>query len=334
MGWLKKSLVIFFTSFFMCVGFAQPQGEPTENKMSWSAWVHQLRHEAIKSGIRPDFFDQIFSRIPEPSPKVLHYYHTQPERRITFLEYRHSRADSKRIELGRQEFAKHHALLNKITHVYGVDPCFITALWGLETDYGHFMGSFPVIPSLATLAYDSKRPAFFRKELIEALRMVQDGQVRLEDFKGEWAGASGHPQFLPSSWYKYAVDFEGHGHKDIWKSIPDALASIANYLAKNGWRRDEPWADQVNLPAGFDQALIGKAIIKPVGEWRKLGVHVHGNKPWPNDQLPASIIQVGNPSEGGITLMMMPNFRVLQTWNDSNYYISTVGYLADQICHR
>ncbi|WP_426741320.1 lytic murein transglycosylase, partial [Pseudomonas aeruginosa] len=134
------------------------------------------------------------------------------------------------------------------------------------------MGNFPVINALATLAYDSNRKDFFRKELFLALHILKGGHVSLADFKGEWAGASGQPQFLPSSWVKYAVDYDGDGRKDIWKSKPDVFASIANYMKQNGWQAGEPWAIQVKLPAKFDMKLEGKGIVKPVSEWNALGV--------------------------------------------------------------
>jgi membrane-bound lytic murein transglycosylase B len=296
---------------------------------SWSEWVRQLRVEAVADGIRPQVFDEVFSNISGPNPKVLRLYNTQPEGRLTFLAYRRTRADKARIQLGIQEYHKNQALLNAIGRKFGVDPCFILSLWGLETDYGHFMGNFSVPHSLATLAYESRRKAFFRNELLKALHIIQDGHVSVENFKGEWAGASGHPQFLPSSWYKYAVDYDGDGRKDIWKSLPDALASIANYLAKNGWQAGQPWAVEVTLPAGFDSSLIGKTVVKPVSAWRNLGVQIN-HKSWPVGDMAASIIQ---PGSDGPVLMVFHNFRTLQTWNDSNYYISTVGYLADQICH-
>lgn len=316
------SIFFAFLMCFLTCAFAQPQNS------SWESWVQQLRGEAIEQGIRPDFFDKIFNTIPTPSNKVLHFYSTQPERRLTFLEYRKTRVDPTRISMGKQALRAHRALLDEIERQYGVDSSFVLALWGLETSYGHFMGSFPVLSSLATLAYDSRRPDFFRGELFKGLRMLQDGQVTLEDFKGEWAGASGHPQFLPSSWYKYAVDEDGDGRKNIWTSLPDGLASIANYLSKNGWRSGEPSAIEVNLPANFDPNFLGKNTIKSVAQWQGLGVRLN-DKTKLNAQLPASIIRVGD--EGGATFMIFNNFRTLQTWNDSNYYVATVIYLANQI---
>lgn len=292
---------------------------------SWQSFVAQLRTDAINNGIQPTVFDKVFDSITGPNPTVIKLYNTQPERRLTFLEYRQTRANNDRINLGRQEYSKNKALLTSIGKSYGVDPAFILALWGLETDYGHFMGKFSVPQSLATLAYISNRPAFFRRELLLALHIIQDGQVSLENFKGEWAGASGHPQFLPSSWYKYAVDYQQVGKKDIWNNLPNALASIANYLAKNGWQSGQPWAVEVNLPSDFNQALLGKTTVKSVNEWRNLGVRLDGQQV--SGELSASIIQLN----GGPAMMVFHNFRVLQTWNDSNYYVSTVGYLADKI---
>ncbi len=316
-----KRVLFYFTAlivYILCFGSALADE-------SWQSYVAQLRVEAIKDGVQAAVFDQVFNSIPGPNPTVIKLYNSQPEHRLTFLEYRQTRADSARINMGRQEYQKNKVLLTNVGRTYGVDPAFILALWGLETDYGHYMGKFSVPQSLATLGYISNRPAFFRRELLLALHIIQDGQVSLEDFKGEWAGASGHPQFLPSSWYKYAVDYQNIGKKDIWKNLPNALASIANYLAKNGWQPGQPWAVEVNLPADFDQALIGKTIVKPVHEWQNLGVKMNGQQIAAD--LPASIIQLN----GGPAMMIFHNFKVLQTWNDSNYYVSTVGYLADKI---
>ena len=324
---MQRYSVRLFTAIIFILYTFSATAQPEQ---SWSDWIRQLRVEAINDGIKPELFEQVFNAIPGPNPTVLKYDNSQPERRLTFIEYRQTRADKARIELGRRQYAKNQTLLMNISRKYGVDPGVILALWGLETNYGYFMGSFSVPRSLATLAYASNRKAFFRHELIEALHILQQDQVSLVDFKGEWAGASGHPQFLPSSWFKYAVDYDGDGRKDIWKSLPDALASIANYLAKNGWQFGQPWAVEVTLPADFDSALIGKTIIKPVSAWRNLGVQIN-HQAWPAQQLPASIIQLGNDAP---TLMIFDNFRALQSWNESNYYISTVGYLADHIISK
>ena len=212
----------------------------------WSTWVAEVRKEALADGIRAAGFDEAFADIKEPSRLVKGLARSQPEHRLTYQKYLSSRVDAYRISVGRSQYKKHQDLANKIGRDYQIDPCFMMSFWGMETSYGSYMGNFPVIKSLATLAYDSNRTAFFRKELFLALHILNDGHVTLQDFKGEWAGASGQPQFLPSSWVKYAVDYDGDGHKDIWRSKPDVFASIANYMHINGWHAGERSAGAVH----------------------------------------------------------------------------------------
>ena len=241
-------------------------------QQNWNEWVAGVRVEALQQGISPKIFDEAFAGIHEPSHQIKGLLHSQPEHRLTFIKYRNTRVDNYRIAIGRKEYKKNQAVLEAVAKQYGVNPCFIVSFWGMETSYGTYMGNFPVVKALATLAYDSNRKDFFRKELFIALRILNEGHVSLADFKGEWAGASGQPQFLPSSWVKYAVDYDGDGRRDIWKSKPDAFASIANYMKQNGWQAGEPWAIQVKLPHKFDMAMEGKTIVKPVNEWNALGV--------------------------------------------------------------
>lgn len=296
----------------------------------WNQWIQGVRQEALSKGISPELFDQAFADIREPSRQVKGLARSQPEHRLTFLKYRNTRADGYRITMGRKEYTRNQTLLQNIGKDFGVDPCFIVSFWGMETSYGTYMGNFPVIKSLATLAYESNRPEFFRKELMQALQIVDQGHVSLKDFKGEWAGASGHPQFLPSSWVRYAVDYDGDGHKDIWKSKPDAFASIANYMKMNGWKKDEPWAIQVKLPANFDMKLEGKTITKPVSEWNDLGVRTEDGKPLPWQHLTASVIK----PHGGPVFLAFPNYRMILRYNNSIYYAGAIGYMAEKICKR
>lgn len=295
---------------------------------SWDKWVAGVREEALKQGIPASLFDEAFAGIHEPSRQIKGFMHSQPEHRLTFLKYRTTRADNYRIAIGRKEYKKNKEVLEDVGRHYGVNPCFIVSFWGMETSYGTYMGNFPVIKALATLAYDSKRKDYFRKELFLALHILQEGHVSLADFKGEWAGASGQPQFLPSSWVKYAVDYDGDGHKDIWKSKPDVFASIANYMKQNGWQTDEPWAIQVKLPAKFDMKMEGKAIQKPVSEWNALGVRTESGQTLPHQDLQASIIQ----PLGGPTFLAFPNYRMILRYNNSIYYAGAIGYMADKIC--
>ncbi|MCH9644005.1 MAG: lytic murein transglycosylase [Gammaproteobacteria bacterium] len=303
-------------------------------KPSWPEFIKNVKQEALNQGIRPKIIKEAFQGIRAPSRKVLSLDRSQPEKRLTFLKYRNTRGSKYRILIGRRKLKKYHVLLNKVGNEYGVSPCFITSLWGLETSYGSFMGSFPVIHSLATLAYDNRRAAFFKKQLFLALHILNGDHVSVKDFKGEWAGATGQPQFLPSSWHDYAVDYSGDGKKDIWKNHGDIFASIANYLKQHGWRRGEPWAIPVRLPAHFDESLmtlkVNDPISKSVDAWREMGVRpIEGRFP-NNSYLNASIVH----PYGGPTLMIFNNFKVIMKWNRSIYYAGTVGYVAEQICRK
>ncbi|MFT4059808.1 MAG: lytic murein transglycosylase [Legionella sp.] len=295
---------------------------------NWNQWVANVRSEALSQGISPEIFDNAFRDIREPSHQIKGLLRSQPEHRLTFMKYRSTRVDNYRIAIGRKEFKKNQAVLGDISKKYGVNPCFIVSFWGMETSYGTYMGNFPVIKALATLAYDSNRKEFFRKELFIALRILNEGHVSLADFKGEWAGASGQPQFLPSSWVRYAVDYDGDNRRDIWKSKPDVFASIANYMKQNGWQDGEPWAIQVKLPAKFDMTLEGKNTVKPVSEWSALGVRTEEGKELPYQNLQASIVQ----PYGGPTFMTFPNYKMILHYNNSIYYAGAIGYLADKIC--
>jgi membrane-bound lytic murein transglycosylase B len=315
----RLTIVVLALTLIQQVAFAQ---------QSWGVWVGDVRKEAMAQGISPAVFDSAFADVHEPSRQIKNFMHSQPEHRLTFLKYRNTRADNYRIAIGRKEYKKNKVLLEEIGQRYGVNPCFIVSFWGMETSYGTYMGNFPVIKALATLAYESNRKDFFRKELFIALRILQEGHVSLADFKGEWAGASGQPQFLPSSWVKYAVDYEGNGRKDIWKSKPDVFASIANYMKQNGWQAGEPWAIQVRLPKQFDMKLLGKNNMKPVSEWNTMGVKTESGQPLPYQNLQASIVQ----PLGGPTFLAFPNYKMILRYNNSIYYAGAIGYMADKIC--
>jgi len=296
---------------------------------SWSSWLSNLKQEAVADGIDPVFFDQTFRGVT-PNRRVIHFDKTQPEKRLTYLKYRNTRADAFRIRLGQSQFKKHKALLTKIGYSYGVDPCLITSFWGMESSYGRFMGGFDVIKSLATLSYDGRRSEFFRNELLLALHILQEGHVSRAKFKGEWAGASGQPQFLPSSWSSFAVDYDNNGRKDIWNNYGDIFASIANYMLKHGYKANQPWSVQVTVPKGFDKDLMGLKIKKSLKKWLALGVKLKTPDKMPKKNLEASLLD----PHGGPYFLVCHNFNVIMTYNHSIYYAGTIGYMADRICKR
>lgn len=317
----------YFFSFFI-LGYFFLSITQAMAQQSWPQFVAGVRQEALSQGIRPEIFDEAFQNIKAPNPKILHLDRSQPEHRLSFLNYLNSRVDHDRIRLGQSEFRKNKDIFNNIDNRFGVNPCIVASIWGMETSYGHYKGNFPVITSLATLAYDDRRASFFRKELLLALHMVNDGYVSLKDFKGEWAGASGHSQFLPSSWKRYAYDYYGDGKKDIWNRVGDGLASIANYLVMNGWQKSKPWYIAVAVPANLQPELINTKVFKPVNEWVALGVKPLNGAQFPNENIPAAIIM----PDGGPALMVFKNFKVIMSLNHSIYYAGAIGYLANQIC--
>jgi membrane-bound lytic murein transglycosylase B len=205
----------------------------------------------------------------------------------------------------------------------------IVALWGVESTYGAYHGEFPVIAALATLAYDGRRAGFFRTELLQALKIVDHGDVTAERMTGSWAGAMGQNQFMPSSYHAYAVDYDHDGRRDIWTSLPDVFASIANYLAKAGWNDRYTWGRKVRLPSTIDGELAGLQQRKPLPEWQALGVRRDNGADLPVASLSASLLRT---DEGqGPAYLVYDNFRVLMAWNRSTYFALTVGELADLI---
>jgi peptidoglycan lytic transglycosylase B len=296
-------------------------------KLPWHQWVAQLRAEAVSQGIRGELFDDLFRNI-RPSKRIIRFDRKQPEKRLTLAKYKRTRASRYKINLGRKELRRYNGILTRVGQDYGVSPCFIVALWGMESSYGRYMGNFPVIKSLATLAYDNRRAAFFRKQLLVALRILNDGHVSRADFRGEWAGASGHPQFLPTSWYRFAVDYDQDGRRDIWRTKPDVFASIANYLKGNGWQAGQPWGTRISLPGNFPENMVGKRIVKSVGQWREFGIHALPGEQLAPDHVEASVIT----PHGGSPYLIYNNFKTLLRYNNSIYYAATVGYMADEIC--
>lgn len=293
---------------------------------SWQEHLNSIKADAIEEGIRPELILDAINKAKKPRTIVKKLEKSQPEKRITFLKYRASRIDSYRIHLGKKAYRNNHKLLEKIAARYKVDPAVIIAIWGIETSYGHFKGKHPVIPSLATLAYTSKRKDFFHKELMYAFKIVNEGHIALKDFVGEWAGGSGHPQFLPSSWNYYSEDFDGDGKRDIWEHKADALASIANYLKQHNWQYKQPWMTEViikNKALKYDKLKTWKNVAA----WKSLGVVAKGNAKFPSDDTKAAILVF----EEGPSYLIYQNFKSIMSYNRSTFYAAAVGYLSSSI---
>ena len=298
---------------------------------SFAQWREGVRSEALGLGISADIFDQAFAGV-EPIPRIIELDRSQPEVTITFDQYLERVVPEARVAQGRELLAVHHDLLAPIGRKFGVPPRFIVALWGIETSYGKYLGGFPVIAALATLAHDGRRSDYFRQELLNALRILEDGHIAPEAMMGSWAGAMGQSQFMPSSFVRYAVDYDGDGRRDIWGTQGDVFASAANYLAQAGWTTGETWGRRVRLPAGFDPALAGLETSKTLAEWQALGLRRADGGDLPQVAISGSVVMPGG--EGGAAYLVYGNYRTIMRWNRSFYFATAVGLLADRIGGR
>ena len=312
----------------LLAGGAMAQEEGVEG---FAEWREGVRSEALSLGISATIFDAAFSGI-EPIPRIIELDRSQPEVTITFEQYLERVVPDSRVAQGRELLAEHRELLEPIGRKFGVPPRFIVALWGIETSFGRFLGGFPVIGALATLAHDGRRSKYFRQELLHALRILEDGHITPDAMVGSWAGAMGQSQFMPSSFVRYAVDYDGDGKRDIWGTQADVFASAANYLAQAGWRTGETWGRRVQLPAGFDQALVGLEVKKTLAEWQELGLRRANGADLPQAAISGSVVLPGG--EGGPAYLVYDNYRTIMRWNRSFYFATSVGLLADRIGRR
>ena len=293
------------------------------------AWLQDLRAEAQERGISAATLDDALNGIAL-IPRVVKLDRRQPEFTLTFAQYRDRVVPASRMKKGRLKLAENRALLEEIGANFGVQPRFIVALWGIETDFGRVTVGFSVIPALVTLAFDGRRSAYFRKELHNALRILNDGHITANAMVGSWAGAMGQCQFMPSSFLAHAIDYDGDGRRDIWATRPDVFASAANYLAKSGWRADQTWGREVKLQPGFDPALADLKVRKKISEWQTLGVRRANGDDLPARQLAASIVL---PEKGKMSpaYMVYGNYRRTLLWNRSTFFALAVGLLSDGI---
>ena len=293
---------------------------------TFANFLVELRSEALHEGIRPTTLDSALTDIT-PNPKVLSLYRRQPEKKQNLRAYLSQRVSPDRINRGRQLLTEQGPLLDQVAERFGVQARFIVALWGSESSYGRHMGDFSVIRSLATLAHGSKRRDYFRRELLVALRILDQGHISPSNMLGSWAGAMGQCQFMPWSYDRRAIDFDQDGRRDIWHSQPDVFASIANYLASQGWRDDLTWGRQVTIPVGFANELLNEK--KDLEEWHGLGVRRLNGMALPTKHVQAKLIRPANSQ--GNTFLVYDNFDVLLKWNRSNHFAIAIGTLADRI---
>jgi membrane-bound lytic murein transglycosylase B len=333
----------------MAAMFPLSSSAPAQSGLSESgfrAYLPQLEAQARRAGVSPGTIASVFPNLVF-SARTVQLDRAQPGGRPgsnanpPFAPYRARHVTPALIANGQRHYAANLTRLREIGRRYGVTPSVLVAIWGHETSYGAVTGNFDLLNSLASLAYDGRRRQLFSDEFVAALKMIDRGVPRSR-LKGSWAGATGYPQFLPSVWLRLGADGDGDGRSDIWRSEPDAFASIANYLSNAGWRPGVPWGLAVRVPAGFDRSRIRSNLRAPrcprvferhsrwltIGEWRRLGV-VAQYGGWPSETEMASLIEPDGP--GATAYLLTTNYRTILDYNCSNFYALSVVLLADAI---
>ncbi|MBD1559077.1 lytic murein transglycosylase [Vibrio sp. S9_S30] len=320
---MKKLLVALLSLGLSHVAVAQPD---------FDEYVIGLKAEALEKGISQSIIDKAFENVTY-KPRAVKADRNQPEKKLTLDEYIPRAVPDWKVKQARELYKQHYTELKRIGDEYGVQPRFIVALWGVESNFGKLTGGYSVIDALTTLSFDGRREAFFRKETMAALTILDQGHISPQNMKGSWAGAMGQCQFMPSSFLAYAADGNKDGKKDIWNTKADVFASTANYLSQSGWDDRYTWGRQVTVPTGFDMSLEGrqKAKAKTLAEWSKLGVtRINGKAlPQPKEDIDAWLIMPDD--ENGRAYLIYNNYQVLMKWNRSYYFGIAVSHLADKI---
>ncbi|MGF1778122.1 lytic murein transglycosylase [Vibrio nomapromontoriensis] len=301
-------------------------------KGSFEEYVEGLKQEAKSLGISQQILTEAFQGV-EFKPRAVTADRNQPEKKLTLDEYIPRAVPDWKVKKAKELHQKYYAELQQAADEYGVQSRFIVALWGVESNFGTFTGNYRVIDALSTLAYEGRREAFFRKEALAALTILEQGHIAPDKMKGSWAGAMGQSQFMPSSFLNFAADGNGDGKKDIWNSEADVFASTANYLAQSGWDDSYTWGRQVKVPHGISPELQGREAEKGkyLQEWSKLGVTRYDGRPLPqlDEDIKAWLIMPDD--ENGRVYLVYNNYNVLMKWNRSYYFALAVSHLADRI---
>lgn len=317
---------VFAGVVLFMLALANPVWSMTE--VEFAACVTGLKSQAQERGISQGVVDTSLARV-KLSERVLELDKQQPEFTTTFASYFERRVTEQRVQQGRALIAEHKALFDRISRDYDLPAQYLVAFWGLETNFGSFFGRMQVLDSLATLACDPRRSGYFADELMAALNIIDEGAITPERMEGSWAGAMGHVQFMPSVFLRYAVDYDKDGRRDLWGSVPDAMASAANFLRGLGWDQGTRWGREVRLPEEFPYLEAGLKNRRTLSEWHQLGVRQANGATLPKEDMAASLLVPAGHK--GPAFLVYDNFSVIMRWNRSEFYGLAVGQLADRI---
>ena len=306
-----------------------PPNSPTcRNTGSFEAWLQGFRKEALDSGISRATVASVLDGMTM-DPGVIGRDRKQGFFAQSFLAFSDKLISQNRIQNGMARLKQHRDLFAKVEKQYGVPGPVIAAFWALESDYGSVVGKLPILRALATLAYDCRRPVMFRTELMDAMRIIDRGDLTAEEMIGSWAGELGQTQFLPSHYLKHAVDYDGDGRRDLITSVPDVIASSGSFIEHLGWQRDQPWLEEVHVPANLDWAEADLVVQHPRAKWAGWGVKRADGKPLPADATPASLLLP--MGRYGPAFLAYANFQIYLKWNQSLNYCVTAAYLATRL---
>ncbi|WP_018984733.1 lytic murein transglycosylase [Salinimonas chungwhensis] len=311
---------------FFCV-HVQADDQP-KNEAAFQDYVKGLKSEAIDRGYDKTWLEKLLKEVTF-RPTVVKADNNQPEKKITLDSYLATRVPDWKVDQAVAMFDEHRALLEKIGRDYAVQPRFIVALWGNESNFGKIQGKHDVLSALASLAFEGRREALFKKQFFAALQILEEGHVEKARFVGSWAGAMGQSQFMPTSFLTYAVDYNGDGKKDIWGTPADVFASIANFLHSEGWKSDYTWGRQVTLHENYIGEHAGLKTFDSLQTWQSRGVRRYDGSDLPQADIKASLIMPDGLD--GRVYLVYNNFHTLMKWNRSTYFGVSVGYLSDRI---
>lgn len=323
-----RKTALKWAAFALCAVWAgQAAAATCHNTGSYERWLEAFKNEAAAQGISQRVIAEASPSLTF-DPAIIRRDHGQSVFQQTFLQFSDRMVGGARIPNGIEKIKKYHAIFAEIEKKYGVPAPVLTAFWGLESDFGANFGNYKILSALATLAYDCRRPEFFRQQLFDALRIIERGDQRVDEMIGDWAGEFGGLQFTASDYLKNAVDFDGDGRRDLIRSIPDTLASGANFLVSLGWKRGEPWLQEVHVPQNLPWQEADLTIKHPRSQWVAWGVKpAYGTLP--ADDLPASmILPMGRH---GPAFLAYPNFQAFLGWNSAYVYSTTVAYFATRL---
>ncbi|HEX8028930.1 MAG TPA: lytic murein transglycosylase [Vicinamibacterales bacterium] len=318
---------------------AIPAPAPEESRPEFSEFLSQLKAQAITAGVSQGTVDTALNGL-EPLEIVIERDRSQTEVVLTIEQYVQRRLTRAFVRTATEKAREHRTELAAIGKKYGISPSVLVAIWGMESNFGRFTGTRPTVQALATLAWEGRRRAFFTTELVNALQILDKGYIELDQMKGSWAGAMGQTQFMPSSYLAHAQDYDGDGRRDIWKTLPDVFASIANYMIAYGWRDDQTWGREVKVPAGGATKLAASVGFRetgcraareltvpiPLAKWQSLGVRTVAGTALPKVDRSASLLRAGSKS-----YLVYANYDSLLGYNCAHAYALAVGLLSDRL---